>query len=118
MKKFNLSLVALLAMSTLATAGGDIAPVEPVVETPIVEESTGSFYAGLGYSYMNLDPDNSDEAMVTQYFYWQGTTLTNILVWKVDIVDLPIVLRIQLSILNLCIQWVVLHFTDCLGTGR
>ena len=61
MKKFNLSLVALLAMSAFATAGGDIAPVEPVVETPMVEESTSSFYVGLGYSYMNIDPDNSSE---------------------------------------------------------
>jgi len=61
MKKFNLSLVALLAMSTFATAGGDVAPVEPVVETPMVEESTSSFYAGLGYSYMTMDPDNSSE---------------------------------------------------------
>ncbi len=61
MKKFNLSLVALLALSTFAAAGGDIAPVEPVVETPMVEEPTGSFYVGLGYSYMNIDPDNSSE---------------------------------------------------------
>lgn len=61
MKKFNLSLVALLAMSAFATAGGDIAPVEPVVETPMVEESTSSFYVGLGYSYMNMDPDNNAE---------------------------------------------------------
>jgi len=61
MKKFNLSLVALLAMSTFATAGGDVAPVEPVVETPMIEESTSSFYAGLGYSYMTMDPDNSSE---------------------------------------------------------
>lgn len=57
MKKFNLSLVAFLAMNTLAMAGGDIAPVEPVVETPIVKESTSSFYAGLGYSYMNMNID-------------------------------------------------------------
>ena len=61
MKKFNLSLVAFLAMSAFAAAGGDIAPVEPVVETPVVEESTSSFYVGLGYSYMNVDPDNSAE---------------------------------------------------------
>jgi len=62
MKKFNLSLVAFLAMSTFAAAGGDIAPVEPAVETPVVEESTSSFYVGLGYSYMDLDPDNHSEA--------------------------------------------------------
>jgi opacity protein-like surface antigen len=57
MKKFNLSLIAFLAMSTFAVAGGDIAPVEPVVETPMVEESTGAFYVGLGYSYMNMNID-------------------------------------------------------------
>ncbi|HSR73985.1 MAG TPA: porin family protein [Sulfurovum sp.] len=55
MKKLNLSLVALLAMSTFAVAGGDIAPVEPVVETPMVEESTGAFYVGIGYGAANYD---------------------------------------------------------------
>ena len=56
MKKFNLSLVAVLAMSTFAVAGGDIAPVEPMVETPMVEESTpGAFYVGLGYGAANVD---------------------------------------------------------------
>ena len=53
MKKMNLSLVAVLAMSTFAIAGGDIAPVEPVIETPMVEESTpGNFYLGLGYGML------------------------------------------------------------------
>ncbi|RLA70300.1 MAG: porin family protein [Epsilonproteobacteria bacterium] len=55
MKKFNLSLVAVLAMSTFAIAGGDIAPVEPVVETPYVEESTGGLYLGAAYSIFNSD---------------------------------------------------------------
>ncbi len=56
MKKFNLSLVAVLAMSTFAVAGGDIAPVEPVVETPVIEEvSTGGFYLGLAYSIVDSD---------------------------------------------------------------
>ncbi len=55
MKKFNLSLVAVLAMSTFAIAGGDIAPVEPVVETPYVEESTGAFYIGGAYGYVNME---------------------------------------------------------------
>ena len=58
MKKFSLSFAALLAMGTFAMAGGDIAPVEPVVETPVVEESSpGAFYVGLGYSYMNMNID-------------------------------------------------------------
>ncbi len=51
MKKFNLSLVAVLAMSTFAIAGGDIAPVEePVV---VVEEPApvGNFYIGGAYAW-------------------------------------------------------------------
>ena len=61
MKKFTLSMAAVLAMSTFAIAGGDIAPVEPMVETPMVEESTGAFYVGIGYGALDgeLDPDNS-----------------------------------------------------------
>jgi len=55
MKKFSLSLAALLAMGTFAMGGGDIAPVEPVVETPVVEESTGAFYVGIGYGAANYD---------------------------------------------------------------
>ena len=52
MKKFTLSTITVLAMSTFAMAGGDIAPVEPVVEVeaPVADES--GFYVGLGYSYI------------------------------------------------------------------
>lgn len=48
MKKFSLSLAAVLAMSTFAMAGGDIAPVEPVVE-PVVEvvDAWSGPYAGI-----------------------------------------------------------------------
>jgi len=61
MKKFNLSLVAVLAMSTFAVAGGDIAPVEePVVVVPEVIESTGSLYLGLGYSFFKSDSNFFD----------------------------------------------------------
>lgn len=55
MKKFTLSMAAVMTMSTFAIAGGDIAPVEPIVETPMVEESTGAFYVGLGYSLVELN---------------------------------------------------------------
>ena len=55
MKKLNLSLAAIFAMGTFAVAGGDIAPVEPVVEEPVVVESTGNFYLGLAYGYANLN---------------------------------------------------------------
>ena len=60
MKKFTSSIVAALAVSTFAFAGGDIAPVEPEVNVPEVVESTGSFYVGLGYSYMNLNHSGYD----------------------------------------------------------
>jgi len=55
MKKLNLSLAAIFAMGTFAIAGGDIAPVEPVVEEPVVVESAGNFYLGLAYGYANLN---------------------------------------------------------------
>ena len=60
MKKFNLSLVAVLAMSTFAIAGGDIAPVEePVVVVPEVIESisTGAFYLGAAYGLLSTDAE-------------------------------------------------------------
>jgi opacity protein-like surface antigen len=61
MKKFNLSLVAILAMGTFAMAGGDIAPVEPMVETPMAYKSSAGFYAGLAYGALDgkWDPDTS-----------------------------------------------------------
>lgn len=63
MKKTTLSIIAAAAMSTFAFAGGDIAPVEPVIETPVVveEPSTGAFYVGAGYSWINADYDNHGE---------------------------------------------------------
>jgi opacity protein-like surface antigen len=69
MKKFNLSLAAMFAMGTFAVAGGDIAPVEPVVEEPVVVESTGNFYVGLAYGFLSTEVSNS-------YTYNDGTTLT------------------------------------------
>ena len=62
MKKLNLSLAAIFAMGTFAVAGGDIAPVEPVVEEPVVVESTGNFYLGLAYSYLSDNLDITDNA--------------------------------------------------------
>ncbi|HSR73545.1 MAG TPA: porin family protein [Sulfurovum sp.] len=49
-----------MAMGTFAMAGGDIAPVEPVVETPMVEESTGAFYVGIAYGLANYDASGTD----------------------------------------------------------
>jgi len=55
MKNIVLSTVAVLAMSTFAVAGGDIAPVEEpvVVVEPVVTDS--GFYLGLGYSLLSTD---------------------------------------------------------------
>ena len=39
MKKISLSLVAVAALSTVLFAGGDIDPVEPIVEAPVASES-------------------------------------------------------------------------------
>ncbi|HEY9189630.1 MAG TPA: porin family protein [Sulfurovum sp.] len=64
MKKTTLSIIAAAAMSTFAFAGGDIAPVEPQVTIPeVVEEpeSTGAFYVGAGYSWINADYDSHGE---------------------------------------------------------
>jgi len=62
MKTIKLSAVALLLTSTLAMAGGDIAPVEPVIETPEVAAAPvlSGFYAGLGYSCLQLTLDTPD----------------------------------------------------------
>ncbi len=60
MKNFSLSLVAVLAMSTFAVAGGDMVPVvEPLIEVPVIieEEDNSKFYLGLGYSYVEEDFD-------------------------------------------------------------
>jgi hypothetical protein len=69
MKKLTLSIAAVMAMSTFAIAGGDIAPVEEpvVVVEPAVDDS--GFYLGLAYSfvdteviwdYSKLEQDNYD----------------------------------------------------------
>jgi len=63
MKKLNLSLATIFAMGTFAVAGGDIAPVEPVVEEPVVVESTGNFYLGLAYGYMSATEDYASGAV-------------------------------------------------------
>ena len=60
MKKSALSLVSILALSSMVYAGGDIAPVEEVVEVPIVIDDSG-FYIGFGISWMSLDNDYNGE---------------------------------------------------------
>jgi len=50
------SLVSVMALGSLAYAGGDIAPV--AVEEPVVVENSSDFYVGLGYGYFNQSIDN------------------------------------------------------------
>ncbi|MEA1880504.1 MAG: porin family protein [Campylobacterota bacterium] len=62
--KIKLSLSALLLSSTIAMAGGDISAVEPQITIPEIKAptvSTSGFYAGLGYSCMQLVTDTPDE---------------------------------------------------------
>jgi len=61
MKLTKLSLVAALAVST-AFAGGDIVPVEPVVEAPVVEESALEISANMA---------------LTSNYVWRGMTQTS-----------------------------------------
>ena len=83
MKKLTLSLAAIAAMGTFAVAGGDIAPVEPVVDTPVVAPSDAGFYVGGAYGYGNSDihsayttPSNNllvlDDSLSTDAFMLQG----------------------------------------------
>ncbi len=63
MKKLTLSLAAVAAMGTFAVAGGDIAPVEPVVDTPVVAPVDAGFYIGGAYGYGKMDlSDNTGYA--------------------------------------------------------
>ncbi|WP_295419838.1 porin family protein [Sulfurovum sp.] len=58
MNTIKTSAVAVLLISTFAVAGGDIAPVEPEISTPVVmdtESGLAGFYVGLGYTYMKMD---------------------------------------------------------------
>ena len=50
MKNILLSVVAMATMSTLSFAGGDIDPVEPMVDTPVMAASHSGLYLGLGFT--------------------------------------------------------------------
>jgi len=63
MKNSFLSLVTIVALSSLSFAGGDIAPIESEIEPIPTEVSIdeSAFYLGLGASTMGLYNDLSDE---------------------------------------------------------
>lgn len=108
MKKLTFSLAAILATSTFALAGGDIAPVEPVIQTPVVvdEVSTGGLYLGLGYGYETLTIDRAsggnlldekfgsimldagykfNKYVAVEGRYWAGINSSNALGWRTGI---------------------------------
>ncbi len=63
MTRITSATVALLLLSTFATAGGDIAPAqEPEVTVPEIVEGSNptNFYVGLGYSYMTMNDDTAN----------------------------------------------------------
>ncbi len=73
MKKSALSIVSILALSGLAYAGGDVAPiVEPVVVPVSVVDDSG-FYVGAGYSILNYNEVYNDG--VTADVDLQGLTV-------------------------------------------
>ena len=57
MKNIVLSAVAVLAMSSFAVAGGDIAPVEEPVVVPEPVVTDAGFYIGAGYGWSNSTGD-------------------------------------------------------------
>jgi len=60
MKKIALSVWAVVAMSSMGFAGGDFTQVEPVVETPMVEEATKNMYVGLGLTAVSTSIGDSN----------------------------------------------------------
>lgn len=60
MKNFTLSVATVLALSTFAIAGGDIAPVEPMVEEVAPAQDDSGFYIGGAYSLVNTSIDYHD----------------------------------------------------------
>jgi opacity protein-like surface antigen len=61
MKKATLSFVSVLALGGLVYAGGDITPVEPVVETPTPIVGNSAFYIGLGMGESQIENDTTSE---------------------------------------------------------
>jgi len=72
MIKISIAASALLCMGTSAIAGGDIAPVEPVVETPVIVEQS-PFYLGVGIGGGTVnDDDTSEEFSATTLMFQAG----------------------------------------------
>lgn len=76
MKKTTLSIVAIMALSGVSYAGGDIAPVEPVVEVPMVMEQS-PFYLGLGIGSFEFNDDFTGEEISSNTFMLQAGYIYN-----------------------------------------
>jgi len=70
MKKNVLSLVAVMALSTMAYAGGDVAPIEEVPAPVVVDGS--AFYIGLGFGSIDINNDTSNEKISSTTMVVQG----------------------------------------------
>ena len=53
-------LISLVTANAILMAGGDIAPVEPIVETPVVVEQS-PFYLGIGIGTASVNDDDTSE---------------------------------------------------------
>jgi len=70
MRKSFLSLVSILALSGLAYAGGDIAPV--VEEPVVVMEDNSAFYVGLGFGQAAINDDPTAEEITSTMLMLQA----------------------------------------------
>ncbi len=71
MRKGILSLVSILALSGVAYAGGDIAPVEEPVVAPVIVDNS-AFYIGLGFGQASVDDDPSAEEITSTMIMLQA----------------------------------------------
>ena len=71
MKKGVLSLVSVMVLSGAGYAGGNIAPVEPVVEEEPVTVLNG-FYVGLGLGQADVNNNTSGESWESNTFVFQA----------------------------------------------
>ena len=66
----------MLMLSTLSYAGGDFAPVEPVVETPVIVEQS-PFYMGLGFGEAQINDDDTSEEFTSTTMMLQAGYIYN-----------------------------------------
>jgi opacity protein-like surface antigen len=71
MKKRVSSLVTILALNGVIHAGGNVAPIEEVVETPVVADES-AFYIGLGVGQSNINEDIYAEEWDSNTFMLQA----------------------------------------------